>query len=194
MPESLRVFTTPNLLTMGRIVLTVPFLYLIYTANYGLALLIFFVASVTDFIDGYIARNFNQQSPLGRLLDPAADKLLITAAFVVMALPKSGFPSIPLWLAISVVLRDVVILLGSLIVYLTVKYKDFKPTRMGRVNTFLEMGLIVLFLLFHTFNVLTFLLPLCYLIVVVSVLVSGGEYILQGIKILKQTRPPHDLK
>jgi cardiolipin synthase len=185
MPKSLRVWTVPNLLTAGRIVLILPFLYLINKGGYGLALLVFFIASITDFIDGYIARNFDQRSPVGRLLDPLADKLLVTAAFVVMAVPQTGFPSIPVWLAVAVVLRDLIILLGSLIVYLFASYKDFKPTQMGRVNTFLEMGLIVIFLFFHTIGHFTFLLPLCYLIVMLSVIISGGEYTFQGIKILR---------
>jgi len=188
MSESYRLWTAPNLLTVGRIILILPFLYFIYKGSYGLALLVFFIASITDFIDGYIARNFDQHSPLGRLLDPAADKLLVTAAFIVMAIPRPGFASIPVWLATAVVLRDIIILAGSLIVYLIAKYKDFKPTRMGRVNTFLEMGLIVIFLLFHTLGLFTFLLPFCYLLVLLSVLVSGGEYILQGVTILKSKR------
>ncbi|HET9529869.1 MAG TPA: CDP-alcohol phosphatidyltransferase family protein [Blastocatellia bacterium] len=187
MPESLRVWTAPNLLTIGRIILILPFLYLINRASYGLALLVFFIASITDFIDGYIARNYNQQSPLGRLLDPAADKLLTTAAFIVMAIPQTGIPSIPVWLAVAVVLRDVIILLGSLVVYLIAGFKDFKPTQMGRINTFLEMGLIVFFLLFHTIGAFTSILPLCYLIVVSSVIISGGEYLIQGINLLRKT-------
>jgi cardiolipin synthase len=188
MAESYRLWTAPNLLTVGRIILILPFLYFIYQGSYGLALLVFFIASITDFIDGYIARNFDQHSPLGRLLDPAADKLLVTAAFIVMAIPRPGFASIPVWLATAVVLRDIIILSGSLIVYLIAKYKDFKPTRMGRVNTFLEMGLIVIFLLFHTLGRLTFLLPFCYLLVLLSVIVSGCEYILQGVTILKTSK------
>ena len=183
-----KVWTTANLLTSFRILLTIPFLYLIWRGSFGFALAIYFLASITDFIDGYVARNFNQQSRLGQMLDPLADKLLTTAGFVVMAIPHEGFPSIPLWLAVAVVLRDILILLGSLAIYLKTGFKEFKPTRSGRVNTFFEMGLIVVFLGFHTSGLLIFLLPLCYLIVLVSVLVSGGEYVIQGIKILNTHR------
>ena len=166
----------------------IPFLYLIKEGAFGRALLVFFIASLTDFADGYVARRFNQQSALGRFLDPLADKLLTTASFVVMALPHEGFPSIPLWLAVAVVARDVIILIGSLVVYLKTKFKDFKPTTLGKVNTFLELGLIVDFLAFHHFEVLRFLLPLCYGIVITSVVVSGVEYVAQGIRILKTQR------
>lgn len=183
-----QVWTVANLLTFLRIALMIPFLYLIKEGAFGRALLVFFIASVTDFADGYVARRFNQQSSLGRFLDPLADKLLTTASFVVMALPREGFPSIPVWLAIAVVGRDVVILTGSLAVYLATRFKDFKPTVLGKVNTFLELGLIVVFLAFHHFEILRFLLPLCYGIVITSVAVSGIEYIVQGIRILKSQR------
>jgi cardiolipin synthase len=186
--QTLKVWTIANLLTFLRIALMVPFLYLIKQGGFGRALLIFFIASVTDFADGYVARRFNQQSALGRFLDPLADKMLTTASFIVMALPHNGFPSIPLWLAIAVVGRDVVILAGSLVVYITIKFKDFKPTVMGKVNTFLELGLIVVFLAFHHFEVLRFLLPLCYAIVITSVAVSGIEYVAQGIRIMRTQR------
>lgn len=180
-----RVLTLPNLLTMSRIALTVPFLIYINRGRFGAALLVFFIASVTDFVDGYVARKFNQQSTFGRLIDPLADKLLTTASFIVMAVPSGNFPNIPLWLAVAVVGRDVVILLGSLAVYLLTRYKQFKPTVLGKVNTFLELGLIVVFLAFNHFDFWQVLLPLCYAIVITSVVASGAEYLYQGVKILR---------
>src|SRR5690349_15666864 len=135
-------WTVANLLTVVRILLMVPFLYLIAQGRYGTALAIFFLASLTDFADGYVARRFKQHSRLGRFLDPLADKLLTTAAFVVMAIPRSDFGSIPIWLALLVVGRDLVIVLGALVVYRLTGFKDFKPTLLGKFNTFVELGLI----------------------------------------------------
>jgi cardiolipin synthase len=188
MSERSNNWTTANLLTAARILLIAPFVYLIGKGHFGLALLVFFIASVTDFIDGYLARNFGQQSALGQLLDPLADKLLTTAGFIIMAIPREGFPSIPVWLAVAVVGRDVIILLGSLVVYLTIRFTGFKPTWLGKINTFLEMGLVVIFLGFHTAGRLTFLLPFCYVIVLASVLASGASYLLEGISIFKNHR------
>lgn len=179
------VWTVPNILTAFRIVLTLPFLYFVNQGRFGAALLVFFVASATDFVDGYIARRFKQQSKLGRFLDPLADKLLTTAGFVVMAIPHSGFPSIPVWLAVAVVGRDLIIVLGSLVVYLLTKFRDFKPTLLGKINTLVELGLIVWFLVFHTTGRLIFLLPSLYVIVIASLVVSGGEYAIEGIRILR---------
>jgi cardiolipin synthase (CMP-forming) len=177
-----------NLLTIIRILLIAPFLYFINQGRFGTALLIFFIASLTDFFDGFVARKFNQQSKLGQTLDPLADKILTTASFIVMALPRPHFPSIPVWLAVAVIGRDAIILLGSWIVFALTKFKDFKPTMSGKVNTFLELGLIVWFLWFHWMDRFTVILPLCYLIVLGSVLVSGGSYVIQGLGIVREHR------
>jgi len=173
-------------LTCLRIALTIPFLLLVSEGRFGLALGVFFIASLTDFADGYIARHYRQQSRLGRFLDPLADKLLTTAAFVVMAIPHSDFASIPVWLAAVVVARDVLIGFGSLFVYRVTGFREFKPTFLGKVNTFVELGLIVWFLVFHTTGRLIFLLPLMYVVVLVSVILSGGEYLVQGRQILRK--------
>ena len=178
-------WTAANILTLIRIGLTFPFLYFVGEGQFGIALGVFFLASVTDFADGYVARRFKQRSRLGRFLDPLADKLLITAAFVVMAIPHQGFPSIPVWLAAAVVARDVVIALGSLTVYWITRFKDFSPTLLGKATTFGELGLIVWFLVFHTTGKLIFVLPFLYAIVIVVVILSGTEYVILGLRILK---------
>ena len=152
---------------------------------------VFFLASLTDFADGYVARTYNQHSRLGRFLDPLADKLLTTAGFVVMAIPHKGFPSIPVWLAVAVVGRDLIIVLGALVVYRLTKFKDFKPTLLGKINTLVELGLIVWFLVFHTTGRLIFLLPFLYAIVLASLIISGAEYILRGAGILRGHRNAH---
>jgi cardiolipin synthase len=187
-PVPWRVWTAANVITMCRIVLIIPFLYLIHRGQFAIALIIFFIASITDYIDGYLAKNYGQQSRLGQMLDPAADKLLTTASFIVMALPRDNFASLPLWLVIAVVGRDLLIVLGSWVIYLLTKFREFKPTALGRINTFLEMGLVFWFLVFHTANWLTSLLPTLYVVVLVSVLLSGGEYVLMGIRMLRSHR------
>ena len=188
--ESTGPWTIANLLTIFRIALLVPFLSLVAKGRFGLALGVFFLASLTDFADGYIARKYRQQSQLGRFLDPLADKLLTTAAFVVMAIPHPGFPSIPVWMAIAVVGRDLIIVVGSLVVYQITKYREFTPTLLGKINTFVELGLIVWFLVFHTTGKLTILLPYMYAIVLTSIIVSGAEYVARGAQILLAHRRP----
>lgn len=190
-----KLWTLANGLTLLRIVLLVPFLYWIKEGRFGLAVIVFFIAGITDFFDGYVARRFNQQSALGRFLDPAADKLLTTASYVVMALPRAGFEPIPVWLAAAVIGRDLVILLGSLVVYLLTRYKGFRPTMLGKVNTFLEIGLIFWFIIFNHFDVMKydvvkFLLPIMYGLVITSVVASGIEYVWMGARLLRQSGKP----
>lgn len=180
-----RVWTVANMLTALRILLILPFLYFVYAGRFGIALAVFFIASVTDYADGYVARNFNQKTHLGQMLDPLADKLLTTASFIVMALPHEGIESLPVWLAAAVISRDLLILIGSIIVNRITGFKEFKPTWLGKVNTFLELGLIVFFLVFHTTGVLLFLLPFCYALVLASVIASGAGYVAQGAQILR---------
>lgn len=187
-PEDPGPWTLANLLTLFRIALTVPFLYLVNEGRFGLALAVFFLASVTDFADGVVARKLNQQSKVGRFLDPLADKLLITAGFIILALPHATFASIPIWLAIAVVGRDVIIVFGALAVYLLTRFKEFEPSLLGKLNTLAELGLIVWFLVFHTTGRLIFLLPYLYAVVAVSIIASGIEYIIRGTRILKQHR------
>lgn len=185
------IWNAANLITIARIALIPPFIYMIARGEYGAALATFAIASLTDYLDGYVARRFNQRTDLGRLLDPAADKLLATAAFVTMAIEREGFPSIPIWLAAAVVIRDLIIVAGSLIIYLRTKFTGFEPLAIGKLNTFFELGLIVFFLgvnLADGLAALRPLLPYLYLIVAASIAVSGASYISVGIKILSGGR------
>ncbi len=184
-----KLWTLANGLTLLRIALLAPFLYWIKEGRFGWAVIIFFIAGITDFFDGYVARRFHQQSAFGRFLDPAADKLLTTASYIVMALPREGFEPLPLWMTVAVVGRDVLILFGSLAIYLTTRYKAFKPTTLGKVNTFLEIGLIFWFIIFQleAMKPLKFLLPLMYGIVISSVVASGLEYVWMGARILRRS-------
>src|SRR5436305_6905416 len=187
-----KLWTLANLLTLLRIALLAPFLYWVKEGRFGLAVIIFFIAGLTDFFDGYVARRFNQQPAFGRFLDPAADKLLTTASYIVMALPRAGFEPLPLWMTVSVIGRDVLILLGSLGIYLALRYKSFKPTTLGKLNTFLEIGLIFWFIMFQleAMKPLKILLPLMYGIVITSVIASGIEYVWMGARILRTSRQP----
>jgi len=161
---------------------------MIDSGRYGTALGIFFVASLTDFADGYAARKLGQHTELGRLLDPLADKALMTCAYIVMAIHHNGLPSIPIWLAAAVIGRDFLIVAGSLFVYVLTRYKDFRPSMISKVNTFIELGLIVYFLSVNasrSLSVLRVLEPVCYGIVLASTVASGVPYAIRGVRILQ---------
>lgn len=126
----------PNFLTLIRI-LTIPF-FLVYLSyhRYLEALIIFVLGGVTDFLDGLAARVMNQQTALGAYLDPIADKLLVITSFIMLGL----IDGIPEWLAVVVVSRDILILIGYAIIYVLVGERlQVKPTFIGKSSTMLQL-------------------------------------------------------
>ena len=101
----------PNILTLTRVLLIPLFVILIINKHFGWALITFAIAGITDGIDGLIARITHQRTELGAYLDPIADKLLLFAAFITLAIIEI----IPSWLVVIVITRDVIILVGFLV-------------------------------------------------------------------------------
>src|SRR6266478_5706796 len=126
----------PNFLTLLRI-LTIPvFLEFLSYHFYWEALVVFALGGVTDFLDGFTARRMNQQTALGAYLDPVADKLLVITSFIMLGL----IDGIPEWLAVVVVSRDILILIGYGIIYLLVEERPpVKPSLIGKYSTMLQL-------------------------------------------------------
>jgi cardiolipin synthase len=139
--------TTANKITVVRI-LMVPFfiVQVMYYAEKGnewhrlLAILSFAVAAISDGLDGYIARHYNQRSELGAVLDPLADKLLLISGIVLLSLNNGPLlPRIPLWLTVTILSRDALLLIGlALLRYLHCKVV-IRPVFIGKVATVLQM-------------------------------------------------------
>lgn len=140
--------TLPNLLSLLRMGLIPVFVIAVLDGNPGRALLVFAVAGVTDALDGFIARFWHQQSALGAYLDPAADKLLLVTAYVVLAIPNLHLGMvIPVWVSALVITRDVVIVVMALILYVAGGINRFPPTWISKVNTATQVGAVILVLL-----------------------------------------------
>ena len=121
----------PNLLTAARLLAAPYILYLLWTGEYRTALVWFSIASFTDVLDGFLARRFQAGSRLGALLDPIADKVLLSGSFLMLGLKGV----IPLWLMALVLGRDLLIL-GFAMVALTRKLcRDFPPSVWGKAST-----------------------------------------------------------
>ena len=134
-----------NRLTMIRIVLVPLFIMSVLYHRLDLALGCFVFAAVTDALDGYIARTFNQKTKLGATLDPIADKLLIVSAFVCLSL-VSGLPEysrMPIYVPVAVISRDAIILLGAGIIYLHNGDIVIRPTVISKITTFSQMLTII---------------------------------------------------
>ena len=183
--ESDAWLTVPNVLTILRIAALVPFTFWAMEGRDRQALLLFFIAGVTDTLDGTIARNFGQYSKLGRLLDPLADKLFTGAAFVVLSAFRRGLTHIPIWLMAAALLRDVLILSGSLVVYRTSRNSGFKPSVYGKVNTLFEIGVVVLFLAQTDLPFLSAVLPVCYIILLASLMISTADYLQTALRMMR---------
>ncbi len=143
--------TTANKITIGRILLVPVFIsqMLYYESNgnewhRAWALLCFAVAVIADGVDGYIARHYNQRSELGALLDPLADKLLLVSALVLLTLDhRSNLPDLPIWLAATVVGRDVILGAGLAVLHYTGCKFTVRPRLIGKVATVLQMATIL---------------------------------------------------
>ncbi|AYF99230.1 CDP-alcohol phosphatidyltransferase family protein [Protaetiibacter intestinalis] len=128
---STRVVTIPNVLSVVRLVLIPVFLWLLGTSQFGWALLVIVVSSLTDFVDGWIARRFDQVSRVGQLLDPAVDRLFIFSTLIGLAWQHF----LPWWLVIVIVLRDVTLVVMG-IVLANFGYGPLPVHHLGKVATF----------------------------------------------------------
>ena len=146
-------FTIPNLLSLLRMGLIPLFVIMVMNGDAPKALLIFVVAGVTDALDGFIARFWKQQSLLGAYLDPMADKLLLTTAYVVLSIPSlnHGGAQIPPWMTILVIARDVLIVVVALVLYLAAGVRKFPPSVLSKINTILQVVAVALVLVSGAF-------------------------------------------
>src|SRR6266436_2463088 len=164
----------PNLITLFRLVLVPVMAYFAWFGEYAVALPIFLVAALTDLADGYIARHFKLVSKLGALLDPVADKLNMFVATVVLAWQSQ----IPIWLAVAIIGRDVVIVVGALGYRIARGHLDIKPTRLSKVNTAIEFaGLLVVMVAAAGWIDAAAWMPQLFVVVFITVMASGIQYV-----------------
>ena len=181
--------TFANKVTIGRI-LVVPFFIatvLYYSNERGylrlIALGVFLFAVITDVIDGYIARTHHQKTKAGAILDPLADKLLLISAFICLTIKGGVFSSVqfPLWLVVSVISRDVILLLGAMIIHLVQGGLNIIPTKWGKAATFFQIICIFVVLLEWKIS------PILWYLTAGLTVISGLGYIRNGIKTLNDS-------
>jgi CDP-diacylglycerol---glycerol-3-phosphate 3-phosphatidyltransferase len=178
--------TTPNLLTLIRIG-TVPILVILLLfpgpAPSAGAAAVFFAATVTDFLDGYIARNYGSGSTVGKFLDPLADKLVVTAALIMLAgMPR--IPRVPAWMVVVFVSRE--ILVTGLRAVAAAEGRVIAAAELGKYKMVLQaIGLQGLLIHYPYFNIDFFAAGLFILwIALVLSVWSGLEYFLEGFRLL----------
>ena len=192
------ILTIPNILTFMRMGLIPVFVSLVYYGYRELALAVFLVAGISDGIDGFLARKFNQESELGTIIDPIADKLLMTVAFIMLTLPNVLPPTrhlpIPFWVTASVIGRDVLIIAVAAAINIITGFRGFKPSFWGKASTFVQVIGITLVMVAAVTGY-TIFLPTTYFIIALFVVISGVHYIFQVASLMKEegkTQPQPD--
>jgi cardiolipin synthase len=176
---------SPNQLTVLRMAF-VPMLVLLMVYRLDVwALIVFLAAAVTDMLDGLIARRRGQKTLTGTLLDPLADKLLLVSAFTVLSSASLNLTvRIPLWLTITVIGRDLLLVCGVLIFNLTIGRRAFPPSTLGKSTTVAQLFLVMTVLVGNALGfVLPGFVPLIYLTLILTV-ASGVHYMFQGMTLI----------
>jgi cardiolipin synthase len=176
-----------NWLTVLRILLVPVFVTLLVYRRPGWALAVFVLAAATDLLDGWVARSRGAASRLGAFLDPMADKLLLIASFVTLTYLRA----LPFWITALVLSRDLLLIIGALLVHMVGMRLTPRPTRAGKAATF-----------FQVLTVLTGLLPRYFAVPVVPTVVlwlaafftvtSGLQYLVQGMRFLNAANADED--
>lgn len=181
--------TLANKITIGRIII-VP-LFISTLLNYTqeredlriAATLLFLVAVISDVIDGYVARRYYQKTPAGAVLDPLADKLLLISAFVCLSIVGHDLPvfHFPIWIVVTLISRDIVLLIGALIILSMTGKLTIEANRWGKLTAFLQV-MIILGMLFQIESS-----QLLWPFAVVATIISGIIYTREGIKALNES-------
>ncbi|MCP3664233.1 MAG: CDP-alcohol phosphatidyltransferase family protein [Gammaproteobacteria bacterium] len=129
----------PNLISVLRIFLTLPVVYLLLMQRFDIALILFAIAGISDGLDGYLAKRNGWVSRLGGILDPLADKVLLVSSYLSLAVVGM----IPVWLVILVILRDLVIVTGALVYHFRVSQLEASPSLISKLNTVLQIILVL---------------------------------------------------
>jgi cardiolipin synthase len=175
----------PNFLSLLRIILVPVIVIFLIQGLYAKALIVFVIAGLTDALDGALARFLNKQTELGSFLDPLADKILLSTSFISLAI----FGLIPSWLAVIVISRDFIILLGLLILSMMSVTYEIKPVFVSKVTTTLQIATVFFALLLKT---VTYYIISYDWIVILSwltasfTIISGLIYIFKGIKFINR--------
>jgi cardiolipin synthase len=170
----------PNALSLLRVFMVAPFLVAVIYRQFPLALVIFAIAGFTDFLDGYLARRLKQKSVLGSFLDPLGDRLLSTVAFV--SLSVQGL--LPPWLAVTVVAKDLYVVIGAAILYSSGNLSVAIPSFWGKLSTLLQIVAIGIALLSAFCFISIVLLDSLFVVTGLVTVVACFHYIWGGLKVL----------
>jgi cardiolipin synthase len=182
-----RPMNIPNLLSLLRILLVPLLVIFLINKSFLKALILFTALGVTDALDGFLARVLKQQTVLGSYLDPIADKVLITSCFLSLAILKV----MPGWLAVIVISRDVIILLGIAMLSIMSVSVEIRPLFVSKVTTTLQIGAVFFAMVFRTLPDSLMLnevwLMTLYWLTAFFTILSGFQYVARGYRMMNHT-------
>jgi cardiolipin synthase (CMP-forming) len=167
----------PNAITLLRVFLLPLFISLLVYQHNVWALVIFAITILSDALDGFIARSWQQKTDLGAILDPIADKLLLTASFLTLAYLEI----IPVWLMVIVVSRDGMLIIGALIIHILTGKLSVSPSILGKITTLIQFITILLILILYAQKKNPALMSLMYDLTALFTIISGLHYIYREI-------------
>jgi len=173
---------TANRLTLFRILLVPFFVILLIYGYHTPSLLVFSAASLSDALDGLVARKCNQMTRLGSFLDPMADKTLLVASFVTLAILRL----LPGWFAVIAISRDLIIVVGAMIVYILTGNLNFSPTILGKAATMFQILTIAAALLGHLVQRMDLLTTSLIWVATLFTIVSGFQYVYIGMEMFNE--------
>lgn len=174
------MLTLANRLTILRILMTPVITILMLYKYMAAAVAVFLLAGITDGLDGFVARRRGQRSALGMVLDPIADKLLLTSSVVVLTI----LDELPRWFTVIVVSRDVILIGGALILYMFVGKMSMPPSWLGKTTTGFQIATVLLGMIDNFLPVLRAgILPVAVLTAVLTI-GSGVDYVFRGARLL----------
>jgi cardiolipin synthase len=170
------LLTVANQLTILRMGLA-PFLaVLVVWHEFAWALVVFVVAGVTDLLDGYIARRGHQGTKLGAVLDPIADKVLLTTSFLVLTWSPGLVVPVPVWVTVLVLSRDAIILISAAAITLSSGFRVFAPSLLGKVSTACQIVTAGLVIALNAAGDTEPWMPLVFGVVAVFTVASAAHY------------------
>jgi cardiolipin synthase len=184
----MRPLTLPNFITLTRMAMVPFFVIAISNRDYRLAIWIFVIAGLTDAFDGFIARQMDMTSRVGAYLDPIADKLLITIAYISLTVPQGQEVVIPLWLTILALFRDFVIMLVAGVLYMVEGLRSFPPSVLGKATTFAQVLTIAVVLLANVTTIPALAPSSCFYASFLLVIASGFNYIYRVSRFVEEAR------
>jgi cardiolipin synthase len=190
--RSLKPLTLPNFITLTRMAIIPFFVLAVIDHDFKLAVWTFIVAGLTDTLDGYLARKLHARSLIGAYLDPIADKLLLTAAYVALTIPHGQQVAIPLWLAILALFRDFLILVVALLLYAVEGISRFPPSVLGKATTAMHVVTVTVVLLANLVALPGWAPGACFYISFGLVIVSGFNYIYRASRLIESMRVKTD--